>query len=473
MTGLPLTAGDRRIRLLLLVGGTVAVGLSFGMSLLVVVLSFVGMLVVHELGHYLVARWTGMQVTEFFIGFGPRVWSVRRGETEYGIKVIPAGAYVRVTGMTNLDDVDPAHEHRTYRHQSYPKRMALALAGSGMQFVLAAVLLLVIFTGMGRPDVDEWVVRSVVPGTAAEAAGIQVDDRIRAVAGRPVADFDRFGEVVRALPGRVVSVEIEREGVHLVRSVAVGERLTGSGASAFPGLFPGDRIVAVDGVATDNWSEVEDLVEVGAQHQLRVHRSDDATVVITTVARRLPTGSAAVVGFFGVSPRHPMVRLGPVTAARESVTALGDLLWMSGDALVHFFTPGGLSGFVGGAVEPGGTQGDLGVTSVDPDDENRLLSIYGAIRFGDAAFDSGAHNFLWFLVLVNVFVGVFNLVPLLPLDGGHIAIATYERLRSRGGRRHVADAAKLAPLTWAVVLFLIALAVIALYRDIVDPLNLG
>ncbi|MBC8363747.1 MAG: RIP metalloprotease [Actinobacteria bacterium] len=473
MTGLPLTDGDRRVRLLLLVGGTIAFGLSLGMSMLAVVLSFVGMLVVHELGHYLVARWTGMQVTEFFIGFGPRVWSVQRGETEYGIKAIPLGAYVRVTGMTNLEEVDPAHEHRTYRHQSYPKRMALALAGSGMQFVLAVVLLLVIFVGMGRPDVDEWAVRSVVGGTAAEAAGIQADDRILAIAGRPVADFDRFGEVVRSLPGRVVAVEIERDGVHMVRSVAVGERLTGSGAAAFPGLFPGDRIIAVDGVATADWSEVEDLVEVGVEHRLTVHRSDDATVGITTVARRLPTGSAAVVGFFGVSPRHPMVRLGPVTAVRESVTTLGDLLWMSGDALVRFFTPGGLSGFVGGAVDPGGTQGDLGLTSVDPGDDNRLLSIYGAVRLGDAAFESGAHNFLWFLVLVNVFVGVFNLVPLLPLDGGHIAIATYERLRSRGGRRHVADAAKLAPLTWAVVAFLIALALIALYRDIVDPFDFG
>ena len=100
-----------------------------------------------------------------------------------------------------------------------------------------------------------------------------------------------------------------------------------------------------------------------------------------------------------------------------------------------------------------------------------MLSIYGVVRLGDAVFDSGVYNFLWFLVLVNVFVGVFNLVPLLPLDGGHIAIATYERLRSRGGRRHIADAAKLAPLTWAVVAFLLALALIALYRDIVDPLD--
>ena len=193
MTQQPLTVGDRRVRLLLLVGGTLAFGLLFGLSLLAVVLSFVGMLVVHELGHFLVARWTGMQVTEFFIGFGPRVWSVHRGETEYGVKAIPAGAYVRVTGMTNLDEVDPALEHRTYRHQSYPKRIALAVAGSGMQFLFAVVLLVAIFIGMGRPDADDWTVRSVVPGTAAEAAGIQADDRILAVAGRTVADFERFG----------------------------------------------------------------------------------------------------------------------------------------------------------------------------------------------------------------------------------------------------------------------------------------
>ena len=473
MTQQPLNSGDRRVRLLLLVGGTLACGLSLGLSLLAVVLSFVGMLVVHELGHFLVARWTGMQVTEFFIGFGPRVWSVNRGETEYGVKAIPLGAYVRVTGMTNLEEIDPAHEHRTYRHQSYPKRMALALAGSGMQFLLAAVLLVAIFVGMGRPDADDWTVRLVVPGTAAEAAGVQVDDRILAVAGRPVADFERFGEVVRSAPGRVVSVQLERDGVRLVRSVVIGERLTSSGAAAFPGLFPGDRIIAVDGVATAAWSDVEELVEVGATHQLTVHRSDDATIWLTTVARRLPSEAAAVVGFFGVSPRHPMVRLGPVTAVTEAATTLGEILWMSVDGLVRIFSPGGLSDFVGGTFEAGGGQGDLAVTTADPVEDNRLLSIYGIVRLGDAAFDSGAYNFLWFFVFVNVFVGVFNLVPLLPLDGGHIAIATYERLRSWGGRRHIADAAKLAPVTWAVVAFLLALFMIALYRDIVDPPDFG
>ena len=168
-----------------------------------------------------------------------------------------------------------------------------------------------------------------------------------------------------------------------------------------------------------------------------------------------------------------MVRLGPVTAVTEAATTLGEILWMSVDGLVRIFSPGGLSDFVGGTFEAGGGQGDLAVTTAEPVEDNRLLSIYGIVRLGDAAFDSGAYNFLWFFVFVNVFVGVFNLVPLLPLDGGHIAIATYERLRSWGGRRHIADAAKLAPVTWAVVAFLLALFMIALYRDIVDPPDFG
>ncbi|MDE0834531.1 MAG: M50 family metallopeptidase, partial [Acidimicrobiales bacterium] len=110
---------------------------------------------------------------------------------------------------------------------------------------------------------------------------------------------------------------------------------------------------------------------------------------------------------------------------------------------------------------------------VDPADEDRLLSIYGAARLGNAMLDDGWTTYLWFLILVNVFIGVFNLVPLLPLDGGHVAIATYERIRSVGGRRYMADAQKLVPLTWAVVTLLVAVAVVALYRDIVDLPDFG
>ena len=135
---------DQSFKLLLLFGAFLSLALLGGFSAVVVVISIVLIFFFHELGHYLVARMSGMQVTEFFIGFGPRIFSFHRGETEYGLKAIPAGAYVRVTGMNNLEDVDPALENRTYRAQTYPKRLALTLAGSATHFLLALFLLIVI-----------------------------------------------------------------------------------------------------------------------------------------------------------------------------------------------------------------------------------------------------------------------------------------------------------------------------------------
>ena len=416
-------AGNDRIRLVLLVGAVVSFGLIGGLSGLVVVSSFVVMLVIHELGHFVVARLSGMQVTEFFIGFGPRLWSVHRGETTYGVKAIPAGAYVRITGMSSLDVVDPVVEHRTYRQQSYPKRMAVALAGSATHFAVALALLFFVYMAVGRPDPTRWVVGEVVSDSAAASIDVRVGDRIVSVAGVETPGFEEFGVVVRGLPGREVVVVLERDGDTSKRTMTVGERFR------------------VDGT---------------------------------------------VAGFFGVGSDRPMETLGPVGAGVEALARFVDLVEMSVDGLVGFFTPDGLASFFTGGDEPsvrpapalsfgsgGGGSGQVADSGVDPADEDRLLSIYGAGRLGSAMLDDGWSTYLWFLILVNVFIGVFNLVPLLPLDGGHVAIATYERIRSVGGRRHMADAAKLIPLTWAVVTLLVAVAGVALYRDIVDLPDFG
>ena len=416
-------AGNDRIRLVLLVGAVVSFGLIGGLSGLVVVSSFVVMLVLHELGHFVAARLSGMQVTEFFIGFGPRLWSVRRGETTYGVKAIPAGAYVRITGMSSLEVVDPAVEHRTYRQQSYPKRMAVALAGSATHFAVALALLFFVYVAVGRPDPTRWVVGEVVSGSAAASIDVRVGDRIVSVDGLETPGFEDFGVVVRGLPGREVVVVLERDGDTSTRTMTVGERLR------------------IDGT---------------------------------------------VAGFFGVGSDRPMETLGPVGAGVEASARFVDLVGMSVDGLVGFFTPDGLVSFVTGgdetSVRPepalsvgagGGGSGQVADPGVDPADEDRLLSIYGAGRLGSAMLDDGWSTYLWFLILVNVFIGVFNLVPLLPLDGGHVAIATYERIRSVGGRRHMADAAKLIPLTWAVVTLLVAVAGVAFYRDIVDLPDFG
>ena len=405
--------GDQRVRLLLLVGVVASLGLLGGPSVLVVVSSFVCMLAFHEFGHFVVARLTGMQVTEFFVGFGPRLWSIRRGETEYGVKAVPAGAYVRITGMTNLEKVDPALEHRTYRFQSYPRRMAVSLAGSATHFLVAIVLLVVLLGMVGIPDPEVWQVGEVVSGSTADEMGVLPGDRIVSVAGVETPRFDTFGVVVRAVPGHDVSVVIERDGERFERTGVIGERLTQAGAMS---------------------------------------------------------------GFFGVGAEYPLATVGPFRAVTGAVGRFGDLVALSVEGLVRFFTPGGLAGFVGGAVDGGGPgAGSAEVPSVAPDadDGARMLSLYGVVRLGGFALEEGIANFLWFLVLVNVFVGVFNLVPLLPLDGGHVAIATYERIRSRGGRRYTADAAKLAPLTWAVLFLLIGVALVALYRDIVDLPDFG
>ena len=420
---------DGRIRLTLLIGALVSFGLIGGLSGLVVVLSIIAMLVLHELGHFLVARWAGMQVTEFFLGFGPRLWSVRRGETTYGVKAIPAGAYVRITGMNSLDGVDPADEQRTYRQQSYPKRMAVVLAGSATHFAIALFLLVVVYAVVGTPAPDRWGVGEVVPGSTAAAVAVRAGDRILSVDGVETTRFDEFGTVVRSVPGDLVDVVVQRDGEAMVHRAVIGER------------------VGVDGVVT---------------------------------------------GFFGVGADRPLVTMGPIRATGEAAVRFADLAWMSVKGLVGlvkglvgFVTPDGLADFFAGAVGPSEvtTGGPSTVPdnpsapvvepAADPTDDERLLSIYGVARLGSAMFDDGWSTYVWFLILVNVFFGVFNLVPLLPFDGGHVAIATYERVRSIGGRRHMADLSRLMPLTWAVVSLLVAVFVVALYRDIVDFPDFG
>jgi len=401
--------GDRLVRLLLLSSALVALGLLGSVSTIVVVLSFVFMLAFHELGHYLAARWTGMQVTEFFIGFGPRLWSVRRGETEYGVKAVPAGAYVRITGMSSLEAVPPELEHRTYRAQSYPKKMAVALAGSATHFLVAVVLLATLLGAVGSPDPMVWRVGEVAAGSTADGLGILPGDRILSVAGVETPSFEAFGRIVRVVPSQSVEILVERDEVRMEYSVVMGERLTSVGAME---------------------------------------------------------------GFFGIGAEHPLKKVGPVDALTRAIGQFVDLVAISVEGLAKFFTPGGLAGFVGGAVDSAGSDTGIAVASGTPEDA-RMLSIYGVARLGGVALKSGLANYLWFLVLVNVFIGVFNLVPLLPLDGGHVAIATYERLRSRNGIRYTADAARLLPLTWAVVTLLVGVALVALYRDIVDLPDFG
>jgi membrane-associated protease RseP (regulator of RpoE activity) len=414
-------------RIGLLAAATVAFGVLAGRGWLLIIVALTVMIFLHELGHYLAAKWSGMKVTEFFLFFGPKLWSFRRGDTEYGIKLIPVGAYVRIIGMNNLDECPPQDEARTYRQQSFPKRLLTVSAGSLMHFLQAFVLFLVVFGWLGVPaytaearrlgssySESEWVIGSVTEDSGAERAGIEPGDKLVSIGGQPVETFDDVGPLIEDRGGDRLDVVVQRDGERLDLTATIGRR-------------PDDR-------------------------------------------------SAGFLGIGGAFPDRPAVTGGPISSVRVAAEFTGSTITRTIGALAGFFT-GGVGDFASSVVD-GGSEPDSAVRGGAPradeqDDDNRLVSIYGVARMGADLSDDGMAGFLLLLALVNISIGVLNLIPLLPLDGGHAAIAIYERIRSIGGRRHMADVSRLLPLTYAVFMVLVLVGMSAIYLDIVDPVGVG
>ena len=369
-------------------------------------LAIAAVVMLHEAAHFAVAKLSGMKATEFFLGFGPRLWSVRKGETEYGIKALPLGGYVKIIGMSNLErDIDPADEPRTYRQATYPRRLAVALAGVATHFVLAFLLLVVLLSAVGVPNYDKPTLqvgalsRLDTGASPAVDAGFRVGDRIVAVNGTPVTAWDDVRSFISGNAGQPVTFLVDRKGV---------------------------------------------------QQELRV---------VPTVLER--NGEAR--GFVGISPRPAVETMGPVAASGEAVVDIWKLTTGSFAALGSFFSPGSLSNYADQLTNADG--------AASQSDDSRIISVVGVARIAGQAAESGAFNVIYLLVLMNIFIGVFNLIPLLPLDGGHVAIATYERIRSRAGRRYQADVGKMMPVAAAVIVVLVLLGVTSIYLDIVRPLS--
>jgi membrane-associated protease RseP (regulator of RpoE activity) len=414
------------LRLALLIAAVAAAGLALGWPVLVVILGIVVMIFLHELGHYVTAKWAGMKVTEFFIGFGPKIWSFRRGETEYGLKVVPAGAYVRIIGMNNLDEVDPADEPRTYRQKSFPKRLLVVSAGSLMHFAQAFVLLVILLGVVGFPGrsvanppdrAPAWQINTVEDDSAAQAAGLKEDDLVVAVNGQPVSHFDELSDALTRFDvGDEVQLTIERDGVDRTVDATLRARPAG-----VPG---GDAGTPFLGVGTSK------------------HFSDE-----------------------------------PIGLGTALVRAPGEMVRFTGQtfgAMAGFFSPSGISNFaddVGEANNSDSGSGGSGGSGSSSDDNDRLISIIGVVQLGSQDVANRAAFLLALFFSLNMFIGIFNMLPLLPLDGGHAAMAIYERIRSRPGRAYHADFAKLLPLTYVVVMGLVVLGVTAMYLDIVDPIS--
>jgi membrane-associated protease RseP (regulator of RpoE activity) len=362
-----------------------------------VLVAIIAMIMLHELGHFVMAKRAGMKVTEFFLGFGPRLWSIRKGETEYGVKAIPAGGYVRIIGMSNLDVVDPADEERTYRAKPYRHRLGVAVAGSTMHFLIATLLLFTVYAAVGIPSARP-VIDQIVPDSPAQHSDFRV----------------------------------------------------------------GDRIVAVNGVAVNDWEDIPRYVQAHGESQLVftvIHRGTNEKADVA-LRPRAETVEGKQVPRVGIGPEQ-FLKTKPIpSAVSTTVTEMPKFMWQTIKALGGIFSPNGIENY-----------GHL-LSGKGGNNNNRLLSPVGAARVAGQAVDNGWGSVLMFLFAINIFVGIFNMVPLLPLDGGHVAIATYEKIASKVKKRRVqVDVQRLMPITAAVLAVLVVMGLSALYLDIFRPVS--
>src|SRR6516225_225451 len=377
----------------------------------------------HETGHFVLAKKFGMKVTRYFVGFGPTIWSTWRGETEYGIKALPFGGFVKIVGMHSLDDPDdPADEPRSFRNKPGWQRIAVLSAGSAMHFLLALVLIfgLALSVGIANDNttqlgtVSTCVPKNVTaldngtctgsdPVSPARQARLQAGDRVVAFNGHPVSNFNQLGAAIRAVPA---------------------------------------------------WSPVTITV-----------KRDGKLVTLTTVAAGVPGRSGS---YLGIAPAVVFQVASPLGAIDYAGTTFGQVL--SGSVRAVAALPGAL---------PKLFAKDRSSTAA-----GQVSSVVGAAEATGTAVASNAgwqYKVSFVLLLIaslNIFVGAFNMLPLLPLDGGHIAVIIYERIRAWLARLRgrpdpgLADIAKLLPFSFGLFMILILFSLVLVSADIVNPINL-
>lgn len=355
-------------------------------------------IMVHEAGHFFAARATGMKPTEFFLGFGPKIWSVQRGETEFGVKAIPLGGYVRIAGMNPEEDIDPDDVGRTYREQVFWKKSVVVLSGVALNFLMAFVLLFFLFwvSGLTEPTTTIGEVRSeLLAGTATPAAlaGLEAGDELKAIDGIEVETWEEAVAVIAARPDKTVRIDILRDG--------------------------------------------------------------SALALTATLAGTNPVTGEAV-GFLGVSPGVEHISIGPIRSLALARQTEVVIIQQTFEALGRIIRPSALAE-LGGAL----------IGNTDISNDIRPVSPIGLVRIGSQASDIGFGNIVFILASVNVILGIFNGLPLYPLDGGHFAVALYEKLTGRQ-----ANVRRLLPVAAAVIALMLFLGVVAIVLDIVNPLAL-
>ncbi|RYG77199.1 RIP metalloprotease [Yimella sp. RIT 621] len=443
----------------------------FLLGVLFMILGVGASIALHEIGHLTPAKKFGVKVTQYMVGFGPTIWSKRKGETEYGVKAIPLGGYIRMIGMfpprpedevlpdgtirvrasstgrfsqlvdearnAAHEEVSPADQHRVFYDLPTHKKLIIMFGGPFMNLVIAAVLLTIVACGIGLPtekaakiytvqQCQDAAVKTCAPAERAPAsvAGLKDDDELVSIGGRRITGGTEAINTIRAHAGKPVEIVVLRDGRQQAITVTPVARTM-------------DKIDA-DGAPVLDWKGQRERAEVG--------------VIGASI------GAAKI-----VDERRPL-------------TAAPGIVWdtLAKTASIFVKIPQKMVGVFYAAFGSGER------------DVNGPVSVVGVGRIAGEVADIQQITLmdkfamlLMMLAALNMALFVFNLVPLLPLDGGHIATALWEAikrpvLRARGVKGRIyADAAKGMPVAYGVSLVLIVMFVLLAYADIVNPVKLG
>ena len=377
------------------------------LGILAFVIALLFSVMVHEFGHYITARKYGMWVSEFFVGFGKRIWSFQRGETEFGVKAIPAGGYCKIEGMSPNDEMPEGQADRAFYKASSGKKLVVLGAGSFLHFVLGFLLLFSLFAGIGTNQVLP-VINEVVPNSAAQAAGIRAGDEVISINGKKVTEWYKDVEVIRQSKGSELILVLNRNG----------EEITVNAAA---------RLTDLDGTKRS---------------------------------------------VLGIVNETGLKRSGLIVSAKNSATVTKDFLVESVRSLGKL--PEKIPALWGATVRG------------EERDANGLVGVVGVARVSGEAVGSDKltpmerlATFVLIVASLNIFVGVFNLLPILPLDGGHMAVAIADSIRAflarlRGRPRPAPiDVTVLTPITMVVFVVLATLTLLLLVADVINPVTLN
>jgi membrane-associated protease RseP (regulator of RpoE activity) len=418
----------RQFRVLILLLGIVVIFFTlarhrweFLLGILIFIVALLGSVMLHELGHFLTAKKFGMKVTQFFVGFGKTLWSTCRGETEYGVKALPFGGFVKITGMTSIEDVDVADEPRSFRNQPGWQRIIVLAAGSFMHFVLAFVLLFMVAVGIGQ-----------------------------------AAESNQISSVATCVPANAKALNSANPCTgHVAKSPA-----------ELAGLKPNDKILSIAGKPTATWKQLHKALaaqKAGVPVPMVVER-DGRTIHLDVALAAIPGRSAP---YLGVTPNVVYQPTGFVGGVSYAGNQFANTLTGSASAIAKL-----------PAAIP-----DLFAKNRSSTAAGQVSSVYGVGQVtGDVVaaalpWQAKASVVLLLIASLNIFVGAFNLLPLLPLDGGHLAVVIFERIRAWFNRVRgrpdpgLVDIQRLVPLSLLVFALLVGLGTLLIAADILNPVH--